>query len=92
MKCHLVVVAKVPRGIVKAVMMIRIISIHSVQGLLLPQPTYNGPQKVMYFRDGKTFKEEVAKDKKGYWMVEFYTAWNPSCVNFAPIFAELSHK
>jgi len=63
-----------------------------VQGLLLPQPTYAGPQEIMYFRDGKTFKEEISKNRKVMWVVEFYTAWNPACVNFAPIFAELSHK
>jgi hypothetical protein len=62
----------------------------TVQGLLLPQPTYKGPKKVVYFRDGKTFKDEIARDKKIIWLVEFYTAWNPACVNFAPIFAELS--
>lgn len=63
-----------------------------LQGLLLPQPTYKGPHNTTYFRDGKTFKEEIARDKKIVWLVEFYAAWNPSCVNFAPIFAELSHK
>jgi len=63
-----------------------------LQGLLLPQPTYKGPDKTTYFRDGKTFKEEIARDKKVVWLVEFYAAWNPSCVNFASIFAELSAK
>lgn len=63
-----------------------------MQGLLLPQPTYAGPQKILYFRDAKTFREEIAKDKKTAWIIEFYTAWNPSCVNFAPIFAEISEK
>jgi len=63
-----------------------------LQGLLLPQPTYQGPQKILYFRDGKTFKDEISKDKKTIWLVEFYAAWNPACVNFAPIFAELSEK
>jgi len=63
-----------------------------LQGLLLPQPTYSGPQKILYFRDGKTFKEEISREKKSTWIIEFYTAWNPSCVNFAPVFAELSEK
>lgn len=63
-----------------------------VQGLLLPQPTYSGPQKILYFRDAKTFKEEIGKDRKAAWLIEFYTAWNPSCVNFAPLFAEISEK
>jgi len=62
-----------------------------VQALLLPQPTYNGPQHILYFRDPKTFKEEIGKDNT-LWMVEFYTAWNPACVNFASVFGELSAK
>lgn len=60
--------------------------------MLLPQPTYKGPQHIVYFRDQATFKEEISKDKKTAWLVEFYTAWNPSCVNFAPVFGELSAK
>jgi len=63
-----------------------------IQGLLLPQPTYQGPQKILYFRDGKTFKDEIAGSKKTNWLIEYYAAWNPACVNFAPIFAELSEK
>jgi thiol-disulfide isomerase/thioredoxin len=62
-----------------------------VQALLLPQPSYKGPQYILYFRDAKTFKEEIAKDNT-VWLVEFYTAWNPACVNFASVFAELSAK
>ena len=63
-----------------------------MQALLLPQPSYNGPQRITYFNDVKTFREEVSKAKKGYWLIEFYTLWNSSCVDFASIFAELSHK
>jgi len=63
-----------------------------IQVLLLPQPTYSGPQNIVYFRDPHSFKEEISKEKKTTWMVEFYTVWNPSCVNFAPVFGELSAK
>jgi len=65
------------------------LSLTMVQGLLLPQPSYTGPQQVTYFRDIKGFKDETSK-KNVTWLIEFYTAWNPSCVNFASIFAELS--
>lgn len=37
-------------------------------------------------------EEEIKRDKKVVWIVVFYTAWNPSCVNFAPIYAELSNQ
>jgi len=60
-----------------------------LQGLLLPQPIYKGPQEIIYFRDAKIFKEEISKKQK-VWLIEFYTAWNPSCVNFAPIYAQIS--
>jgi len=63
-----------------------------LQGFLLPQPTYSGPQKILYFRDGKSFREDISREKKTTWLIEFYAAWNPACVNFAPIFAELSEK
>lgn len=36
--------------------------------------------------------DELAKDKSVTWLVTFYTVWNPACVNFAPIYAELSTK
>ncbi|XP_059479798.1 thioredoxin-related transmembrane protein 2 homolog [Neocloeon triangulifer] len=60
-------------------------------GLLLPEPTYKGPENVTYFR-GTDLEEEIKRDKRITWIVTFYTAWNPSCVNFAPIFAELSNQ
>jgi len=37
-------------------------------------------------------REEISKEKKTTWLVEFYAAWNPACVNFAEFFAELSEK
>ncbi|TDG50911.1 hypothetical protein AWZ03_002566 [Drosophila navojoa] len=59
-------------------------------GMLLPEPSYSGPEHITYFRNAKTFEEELVRDKKVSWLICFYTVWNPSCVNFAPIFAELS--
>lgn len=61
-------------------------------GLLLPEPTYSGPEKVTYFRTENGLDDELNRNKKVTWVVCFYTAWNPSCVNFAPIFAELSSE
>lgn len=58
-------------------------------GLLLPEPAYTGPENVTYFRAGG-LDEELQRDKQIIWLVCFYTVWNPSCVNFAPVFAQLS--
>lgn len=57
---------------------------------VLPEPSYRGPEHITYFRNMQTFEEELVRDKRINWIICFYTVWNPSCVNFAPIFAELS--
>ncbi|KAK7869174.1 hypothetical protein R5R35_006625 [Gryllus longicercus] len=59
-------------------------------GMTLPEPTYSGPDKVTYFRTEAGLEEELSRDKRVVWLVTFYAAWNPACVNFAPIFAQLS--
>ncbi|XP_065081222.1 thioredoxin-related transmembrane protein 2 homolog [Ochlerotatus camptorhynchus] len=58
--------------------------------LLVPEPTYSGPENVVYFRMENGLEDEMEKEKRVCWLVTFYTVWNPACVNFAPIFAELS--
>lgn len=63
----------------------------SVTAILLPEPTYSGPDKVIYFRGLNGLDEELARNPTTTWLVAFYTVWNPSCVNFAPIFAQLSN-
>lgn len=57
---------------------------------MLPEPTYLGPENVTYFRTEFGLDEELQRDKRVVWLVAFYTVWNPSCVNFAPIFSEIS--
>lgn len=59
-------------------------------GLMVPEPTYSGPEHVTYFRTVTGLDDEMERDKRVIWVVTFYTVWNPACVNFAPIFAELS--
>lgn len=59
-------------------------------GLLFPEPTYQGPENVVYLRGANGLQEELQRDTRIIWLVAFYTAWNPACVNFAPIFSELS--
>jgi thiol-disulfide isomerase/thioredoxin len=59
--------------------------------MMIPEPAYMGPENVTYFRDGG-LDEELNRDKHVVWLICFYTVWNPSCVNFAPIFAQLSSE
>ncbi|XP_076232211.1 thioredoxin-related transmembrane protein 2 homolog isoform X2 [Calliopsis andreniformis] len=66
--------------------------IRMVCGLLFPEPTYQGPENVIYLRGANGLQEELQRDTRIVWLVAFYTAWNPACVNFAPIFSELSAK
>ena len=60
-----------------------------LQGLLLPEPTYKGPENIVYFRDNN-ITEELNRDKNVVWMVTFYAAWSPACIDFASIFSKLS--
>lgn len=62
----------------------------SVSGLLIPEPTYSGPDNVVYFRGASGLEEELNRDKKTVWLVAFYTVWNPACVTLAPIYAQMS--
>jgi thiol-disulfide isomerase/thioredoxin len=59
--------------------------------LILPEPTYSGPDNVIYFRQPNSLEEEIDRDRRVNWLVTFYTTWNPACVNFAPVFAQLSN-
>ncbi|XP_028176737.1 thioredoxin-related transmembrane protein 2 homolog [Ostrinia furnacalis] len=58
--------------------------------LLLPEPTYMGPEHIIYFRGTQSLDEELKRNKGTTWVVCLYAAWHPACVNFAPVFAELS--
>ncbi|KAL0269278.1 UNVERIFIED_CONTAM: hypothetical protein PYX00_007073 [Menopon gallinae] len=59
-------------------------------GLFFPEPTYSGPQKIMYFKSLSSFEEEMERDRNISWIIAFYTMWNPACNNLAPVFAQLS--
>lgn len=60
---------------------------------MLPEPTYSGPENVVYFRSLITLDEALKENKQQtVWLVCFYTVWNPTCANFAPIFSQLSVK
>ena len=57
--------------------------------MLLPEPTYKGPESIIYFR-ATGLDEELSRDPRVTWLVTFYAAWSPSCVNFSPVFSQLS--
>lgn len=61
-----------------------------ITALIFPEPTYSGPENVTYFRTENGLEDELESDKRVTWLVTFYTVWNPACVNFAPIFSEVS--
>lgn len=61
-------------------------------GLVLPEPTYSGPENITYFRTGTALNDELEGDKRIIWLITFYTVWNPACVNFAPIFSKISSE
>ncbi|KAM4555020.1 thioredoxin-related transmembrane protein 2-A [Odontesthes bonariensis] len=54
-------------------------------------PLYMGPEYIKYFSD-KTIDEELQKDSRVTWIVEFYANWSSDCQSFAPVFANLSLK
>lgn len=57
--------------------------------MLLPEPTYKGPENITYFR-ANSLAEELQRDTKVVWLITFYAAWSPSCINFTNIFSKLS--
>lgn len=63
-----------------------------ITALVLPEPTYLGPESVTYFRSEFALDDELDNNKRTVWLVAFYTVWNPACVNFAPIFSEISSE
>ena len=60
-----------------------------IQAMLLPEPTYKGPENLVYFR-ASGLEDELKRDPRVTWIVTFYAAWSPGCINFAPIFSKLS--
>lgn len=59
--------------------------------MILPEPVYQGPENVLYFR-GEELEAELARERRVVWVIELYAAWNPASVEFASTFAELSAR
>jgi len=62
-----------------------------VQMVMFPEPAFSGPEKVLYFR-GPNLHDEIDRDKRITWLVEFYANWSPLCHQVAPVFAAVSNK
>lgn len=62
-----------------------------IQFLVLPEPSYKGPDNIVYFKPSD-LDEELKSKPRTLWMVEFYATWNPTCIDFASHFSELSAK
>ncbi|KAJ8379419.1 hypothetical protein SKAU_G00001970 [Synaphobranchus kaupii] len=54
-------------------------------------PLYMGPEYIKYFSD-KTIDDELERDGRVTWIVEFFANWSPECQSFASIYADLSLK
>ncbi|XP_003745086.1 thioredoxin-related transmembrane protein 2 homolog [Galendromus occidentalis] len=59
--------------------------------MVFPEPTYSGPDVAVYFTS-QTLEEELQKDKRVVWIVEFFALWSPPCINFASDFRRISAK
>uniref|UniRef100_A0A915JMP2 Thioredoxin domain-containing protein n=1 Tax=Romanomermis culicivorax TaxID=13658 RepID=A0A915JMP2_ROMCU len=59
--------------------------------VLFPEPAYKGPENVTYFR-GPNLKEEIDRDKRIVWVVQFFAGWSPLCRQVTPVFAQLSNE
>lgn len=55
----------------------------------LTEPSYKGPEYITYFR-GSHLEDELNRDPRVVWLIEFYAVWQPTCVNFAEVFSKLS--
>ncbi|KAF7213302.1 thioredoxin-related transmembrane protein 2-B [Nothobranchius furzeri] len=54
-------------------------------------PLYMGPEYIKYFSD-KTIDDELNRDGRETWIVEFFANWSPECQSFASVYADLSLK
>ncbi|KAG7283575.1 hypothetical protein CRUP_026502 [Coryphaenoides rupestris] len=54
-------------------------------------PLYMGPEYIKYFSD-KTIDDELDRDGRVTWIVEYFANWSPECQSFASVYADLSLK
>uniref|UniRef100_A0A3B3HAB7 Thioredoxin related transmembrane protein 2 n=1 Tax=Oryzias latipes TaxID=8090 RepID=A0A3B3HAB7_ORYLA len=49
-------------------------------------PLYMGPEYIKYFSD-KTIDDELQRDGRVTWIVEFFANWSPECQSFASVYS-----
>ncbi|CAD6188067.1 unnamed protein product [Caenorhabditis auriculariae] len=59
--------------------------------VVFPEPAFSGPENVTYFQ-GEQLYDQLVKDKKTTWVVQFFTTWSGECKHTTPVFAALSEK
>uniref|UniRef100_A0AC34Q650 Thioredoxin domain-containing protein n=1 Tax=Panagrolaimus sp. JU765 TaxID=591449 RepID=A0AC34Q650_9BILA len=59
--------------------------------VMLPEPLYEESDKVRYFQDADLYNE-IQKDPKVTWVIEFFTTWSPECKHITPTFSKLSER
>ncbi|KAL6061695.1 Thioredoxin-related transmembrane protein 2 [Balamuthia mandrillaris] len=59
--------------------------------IAFPQKEYEGPEDITHLNH-ISFEQHVRgrRGANNAWLVEFYASWSPPCIQFAPLFAELS--
>jgi len=62
-----------------------------VTAVIFPEPAYTGRERITYFQ-GTALHDELEKNKRCVWMIEFFTSWSPECRRVTPVFGELSEK
>lgn len=62
-----------------------------VHVVLFPEPAYKGPEVVTYFH-GTELHDEIERNKRTVWLVQFYTTWSAECKHVTPVFAALSER
>jgi thiol-disulfide isomerase/thioredoxin len=67
------------------------ISVCILHLLLLPEPSYEGPENISYF-GGNDLEEELERDKRIVWLIELYATWSPPCIEFSSVFSQISAK
>ncbi|KJH46960.1 thioredoxin [Dictyocaulus viviparus] len=63
----------------------------AVVTIVVPEPIYSGQENITYFQGPELF-EELERDRKSFFIIQFYTTWSPDCRHISPVFAQLSER
>ncbi|KAE9556089.1 hypothetical protein FO519_000723 [Halicephalobus sp. NKZ332] len=59
--------------------------------VVVPEPAYEESDKIIYFRD-TDLHNEIQKDTRVTWVIEFFTTWSPECKHLTSTFSKLSER